>query len=153
MYSLAVQFFQASCYFPACRSGYSPGYPVLKYTIKKSVSIMTTDRLKTAPAPTSWRTCKSSAANTVKNVQHDRGIMNQVLSKAHTVQPQALDVMFSRDNGAGNEEQSASGGCNLCMNRDGHSTLLDPRNRWLNFLNTLCFQTAITTTAQLVEIK
>jgi hypothetical protein len=58
----------------------------------------------------------------MKNVQHDRGVMNQVLSKAHIMQPQAVDVMFSRDNGAGNEEQSAAGSCNLYMNRDDHNS-------------------------------
>lgn len=114
---------------------------------------MTTDRLKTAAAPTSWRTSKSSTAEAMKNVQHDRGVMNQVLSQAHTVQPQALDVMFSRDNGAGNEDQSAAGNCNLYTNPDRHNALLHLQNRWLNFLNSFFFQTAIITMSQLVETK
>lgn len=134
-----MQFSPASCYFPSFRSGYSPGYPVLKYTIKKSVSLMTTDRLKTAPSPPSWRTSKSTTAEAMKNVQHDRGVMNQVLSQAHTVQPQALYVMFSRDNSAGNEDQSAAGGCNLYTNPDRHIVLLHLQNRWLNFRNTFFF--------------
>lgn len=106
---------------------------------------MTTDRLKTAPAPTSWRMSKSSTAESMKNVQHDRGVMNQVLSQAHIGQPQALDVMFSRDNGAGNEDQSAAGSCNLYTNPDRHNALLHLQNLWLNFRNSFFFQTAIIT--------
>jgi len=134
-----MQFSPASCYFPSFRSGYSPGYPVLNYTIKKSVSLLTTDRLKTAPAPSSWRMSKSSTAEAMKNVQHDRGVMNQVLSQAHIAQPQALYVLFSRDNSAGNEDQSAAGSCNLYTNPDRHIALLHLQNRWLNFRNSFFF--------------
>jgi hypothetical protein len=55
--------------------------------------------------------------------------MNQVLSQPYTAQPQALDVMFSRDNGAGNEDQPAAGCCNLYMNPDRHNALLHPQNQ------------------------
>jgi hypothetical protein len=79
--------------------------------------------------------------------------MNQALSEAHTVQPQALDLMFSRDNGVGNKDQSAAGSCNLYTNPDRHNALLHFQNRLLNFRNSFFFQTAIITMSQLVETK
>jgi len=55
--------------------------------------------------------------------------MNQVLSQAHAAQPQALDVMFSRDKGAGHEDQSAAGICNVHTNLDRHFALLYLQNQ------------------------
>jgi hypothetical protein len=65
----------------------------------------------------------------MKIVQSDSGVMNQVLSEPYTVQPQALDVMFSRDNGAGKEDQLAGGCCNLYVNPDRDNVLLHPQNQ------------------------
>lgn len=155
MNSLATQFSTASCHFPSFRFGYSAGYPVRKYAIKKAVSIMTTNRLNTAPAPTSWRTCKSSTAEAMKNVQHDRGVMNQVLSQAHTAQPQALDVMFSRDNGAGTKISQPRAAVTCTWTRI--AIMLCPILRTNDLISEIrsffFFLTAIITMSQLVETK